>query len=170
MNPTGTTIGLIIYVLILVVSLVVFVFFVFRRFVIFKIAQKEPIIRFDKIGKRFATVLHFFIGQGRILDKRFLGAGIMHAFIFWGFLAVSINTIHLVVGGFVHGFHLPLLAPGSILGDMYTVFRDVFEVIVLVMVIYALFRRIILKPKRVTLSGEAIIVLILIGILMLWGL
>ncbi|KAA3617394.1 MAG: (Fe-S)-binding protein [Calditrichaeota bacterium] len=167
MNPTASTIGLILYSIILAVSLAAFGFFVYRRFVILKASQNEPILRWDNIGKRIITVLQFFVGQGRILDRRFFVAGLMHAFIFWGFLAVSINTIHLVVGGLVHGFHLPLLGPGSFLGDIYTVFRDVFEVIVLVMVIYALFRRLVLKPKRVTLSGEAILVLLLIGILML---
>lgn len=144
-----------------------FGFFIYRRFIILKMAQKEPIARWDNLAKRMATVFRFFIGQGRILDKRFLGAGITHAFIFWGFLAVSINTVHLVMGGFFPGFHLPFLGPGSILGDIYTVFRDFFEVIVIVMVLYALFRRIVLKPKRVTLSGEAILVLSLIGILMI---
>jgi Fe-S oxidoreductase len=167
MHPTGSTIGLILYSMILVISMATFGFFVFRRFTILKAAQKEPIIRWDKFGKRITAVFQFFIGQGRILDKRFIGAGTMHAFIFWGFLAVSINSIHIVIGGLFPGFHLPFLNPGSILGDIYTASRDFFEVIVLVMVFYALFRRLVLKPTRVTLSAEAILVLILIGLLMI---
>ncbi len=166
MNPTGNFISFIIYIIILVGALSTFGYFVYKRFIILKVAQKEPINRWDNIGKRILMVLQFFIGQGRILDRRFLGAGIMHAFIFWGFLAVSINTIHLLGGGFYSGFHLPFLAPGSFLGNIYSGFRDVFEVIVLIMVSYALFRRLVIKPKRVTLSGEAILVLLLIGILM----
>jgi Fe-S oxidoreductase len=167
MQPTATVLGLTLYAIVLIVSLLLFLFFIYKRFRVLKFAQKEPVNRFDNIGKRIATVFRFFIGQGRILDKRFFAAGIMHAFIFWGFLAVTFNTIHMVIGGFIPGFHLPLLSPGSILGDFYTVFRDIFEALVLIMVVYALFRRLILKPKRVTLSAEANLVLILIALLMI---
>ncbi|MCB0284066.1 MAG: 4Fe-4S dicluster domain-containing protein [Calditrichaeota bacterium] len=167
MRPTDSPAGMIIYLLILLVSLSAFAYFIYKRFKILKLAKSEPSVRWDNVGKRIIAVLKFFLGQGRILDKRFRGAGIMHAFIFWGFVAVSVNTIHLIGNGLVAGFHLPFFGPEGLLGDAYTVFRDIFEVIVLIMVVIALFRRLVLKPKRVTLSGEAILVLVLIGILML---
>lgn len=166
MNPTASFLGLSVYLSVLIISLVLFIYFIYKRFKILLLTQKEPVSRIDNLKGRFLSVIKFFIGQGRILDKRFLTAGIMHAFIFWGFLAVGINTIHLLIGGISPGTYLPFLGPGEYLGNIYTSFREIFEVIVLIMVVYALFRRVILKPQRVTMSFEAILVLILIGILM----
>ena len=155
MQPTDSNLAFILYTVILIASLALFSFFIYRRFRVLKSTQTEPIKRWDQISRRIASVFKFFIGQGKILDKRFFSAGFMHAFIFWGFLAVAFNTIHMLVGGFIPGFHLPLLSPGSFLGDFYTVFRDIFEILVLIMVVYALFRRLVIKPSRVTLSFEA---------------
>lgn len=167
MQPTASFLGLAVYLTILILSLLLFTYFIFKRFRVLLLSQKEPIPRFDKLISRFVSVLKFFIGQGRILDKRFIIAGVMHAFIFWGFLAVGVNTIHLFMSGIVPGSHLPFLAPGEFFGDLYTGFRDLFEIIVVIMVAYALFRRLVLRPKRVTLSMEAVIVLVLIAILMI---
>jgi len=90
----------------------------------------------------------------------------MHAFIFWGFLVVAINTIHIFGGGFSYGFRLPLFGFQSPLGIGYEFIRDIFEALVLIMVIYAFVRRLIVRPRRLTLSADALIILGLIGILM----
>lgn len=166
MNPTAHVLALSLYGLVLVFSLGLFTHFILKRFKIFKLFQSEPVLRWDHIQKRVISVLQFFIGQGKILDRRFFIAGLIHAFIFWGFLVVSINTIHLLAGGLFYGFHLPFLAPGDLLGDIYTITRDIFQLIVLLMVTVALFRRVVIKPKRVTKSNEAILVLAIIAILM----
>jgi Fe-S oxidoreductase/nitrate reductase gamma subunit len=167
MHPTDSFLTLSIYSVLVVVSIIFFCYSLYKRFKILKFSTAEPVNRWDNPAGRALAVLKFFIGQGKILDKRFLGAGIMHAFIFWGFLAVAINTIHLTAGGFFPGFYLPFFESGSWTGDFYTIFRDIFEVLVLVMVLYALLRRLILRPKRITPSAEAILVLLLIAVLMI---
>ena len=87
MQPTESNLAFILYMVILIASLALFSFFIYKRFRVLKSAQNEPIKRWDNIIQRIATVFKFFIGQGKILDRRFISAGFMHAFIFWGFLA-----------------------------------------------------------------------------------
>ena len=97
MQPTESTFGFILYTCVLIVSLVFFAYFMYKRLRILKFTQKEPVNRWDNIAKRIFAVLKFFIGQGRILDRRFLSAGLMHAFIFWGFLAVSFRWVTILM-------------------------------------------------------------------------
>jgi len=164
MSPTAAILGKIIFTLMLAVSLGAFAYFMYRRIKVLTLAR--PLNRFDRPGERLMGVLVYFLGQKRILDPKHFGAGIMHAFIFWGFVAVSINTIHLVGRAYFPGFHLPLFGPNDLLGAPYIFLRDVFEILVLAMVLAAAWRRIFIKPERITLSWDAALILTLIGALM----
>jgi Fe-S oxidoreductase len=155
---------MIVYVVLLAASLATFTFLIRERVALLQLAQ--PSARLDRWGERWKGVLTQFIGQRRILSPGYLGAGLMHAFIFWGFLAVALNTIQFVGGGFVEGFHLPLLGPDSWLGRAYVVVRDLFELAVIAMVLVAAFRRAVLKPARLTPSWDAVLILTMIGALM----
>ena len=165
MIPTDNTLSYLFYVIITLFSVIMFVYLVSRRYKILKLAQ--TIDRKDKPGKRIIEVLKFFIGQKKILNSRFLDAGIMHAFLFWGVLVVALNSFHFVMGVFFHGFFLPGFAPDQTLGIIYIYLRDAFEAIVIVMVVYAFFRRLVLKPERLTQSLDALFILSLIFILMI---
>lgn len=119
--------------------------------------------RWDNLGERTRGLLSFAFGQKRLLFRDGK-SGLMHAFIFWGFLAVSIRTVTLFAQGFVADFTLPLL--GGPLGYAYVLAKDLFEVLVTVGVVTLLFRRIVVRPKRLTLSIEADLILAAIGVLM----
>ena len=165
MRPTDALPGLIVFSVLLAASLGMFVYLMRDRLALLRIAQ--PSDRFDRWPERWKGVLTQFVGQKRILSPGYLGAGLMHAFIFWGFLAVAINTIHFVGAGFVEGFHLPLLGPDWMLGRAYVVVRDLFEVLVVAMVAVAAFRRLVVKPARLTPSWDAALILTLIALLMI---
>ena len=164
MHPTDSVISTLIFALILFVTFSAFTIFMIRRFQVLRAAV--PIDRFSNVKERLSGLLRFFIGQGRILNPKYIGAGIMHAVIFWGFLAVTINSIHFIGRGFVENWSLPLFGPGKFLDSVYLPFVDLFEVGVLLMVIWAGIRRAIIKPKRVTNSWDAALILGLIGSLM----
>src|SRR5262249_41389137 len=138
-TPTGTPLGFGIFVALLLISLGTFGYLMEARWAL--LARARPSGRFDRWGERIRGVVSYFMGQKRILDRKYRLVGIMHALIFWGFLAVGINTIHFVGGGFHTGWHLPLLGPASILGRGYALLRDVFEILVLVMILFAAYRR-----------------------------
>jgi Fe-S oxidoreductase len=163
-RPTASVPGMIVFVVLLLFSLGTFAYLIEARFALLRAGK--PSARFDRWGERWAGVLTQFLGQRRILSPGYLGAGLMHAFIFWGFLAVALNSIHFVGGGFVEGFHLPLFGPGSWAGRAYVVLRDVFEVAVVAMVLVAGYRRIVVRPARLTPSWDAALILTMIGTLM----
>lgn len=120
--------------------------------------------RWNKVSNRFSGLVTFAFGQKRLLFRDGK-SGLMHAFIFWGFLVVSIRTITLFGQGFVENFSLPLLQ--GPLGYVYGLTKDIFEMLVTAAVLTLLFRRIVLRPKRLTLSLEASLILASIGILMI---
>ena len=165
MSPTGTILGMTVFVVMLVASLAMFAILIEPRFALLRAARASD--RWDRPAERWKGVLSQFLGQRRILSPRYLGAGLMHAFIFWGFLAVGLNSIHFLGGGFITGFHLPFFGPASWPGRLYVVVRDAFEIAVVAMVAVAAFRRIVLKPKRLTPSWDAALILSLIAALML---
>lgn len=164
MNPTDSVLTTLLFVAVLFASFSAFLIFMIRKIQILLSAGRQN--RFSDVSKRLSGVLKFFIGQGRILNPKYIGAGIMHAVIFWGFISVGINSIHFVGRGFIDNWSLPLFGPNDLLGYLYLPFIDFFEVGVLLMVLWAAVRRVIIKPKRITLSADAALILFLIGLLM----
>ena len=152
--------------LLLIVGLVVF-----GRTMYFKIRllmALEPTNRADHIKERLKNLVVIAIGQKRLVGrKKEWSSGIMHAFIFWGFCVLILRSLNLYGEGFVSGFQLPFLGDDTILGYLYVCLKDIMEGMVLLMVIYAIFRRAVLKPARMHNTWEAYLVLCMIGILMI---
>jgi Fe-S oxidoreductase len=163
-RPTDHPLGFALFLAMLLVSLGAFGYLAEERAAL--LASARPTDRFDRWGERLRGVVSYFVGQKRIFARGYRGAGLMHAIIFWGFLAVAINTIHFVGQGFSAGWHLPGFAAGSTLGRIYATIRDLFEIGVLAMVLAAAYRRIVVKPARLTRSWDAAVILTLIGVLM----
>ena len=69
-----------------------------------------------------------------------------------------IRSLHLYGQGFQEGFHLPFLGDDYLLGYLYTALKDIMEGIVLLMIIWAILRRSVLKPKRLHDTFEAYLV------------
>ncbi|NQU63766.1 MAG: (Fe-S)-binding protein, partial [SAR324 cluster bacterium] len=127
----------------------------------------EPANRANHVLERLRNMVTIAIGQKRLVGrKKERSAGIMHAFIFWGFCILLIRSLNLYGEGFVSGFQLPLLGDDFIAGYIYLALKDITEAIVLLMVLVAIFRRLILKPERMHNTWEAYFVLGMIGVLM----
>ncbi len=134
------------------------------------LTKMAPENRFNDIGRRIGRLLKMGIGQEKLIGhSRERGAGIMHAFIFWGALLIGVRELTLMGEGFISGFqeYLPLLGSDSILGYIYISVYNIAEVLVLSMVLVALYRRIWPKPERLELNWEGIYVLLFIGSIML---
>ena len=121
--------------------------------------------RFDQVGKRIKKVLINVFGQKRLLNERV--AGVMHFFIFWGFIFITVGTIEILANGIYPSFYLSDFLP-SILYKSLKALEDVFSFIVACAIIFAIFRRLVLKPKRMAdnpsnakLDGLLILCLIL---------
>ena len=144
---------------------------IFGRTMYFKIQllmALEPTSRAGHIKERLKNMVTIALGQKRLVGrKKEWAAGFMHAMIFWGFCILLIRSLNLYGEGFVKGFQLPFFGDGSILGYLYIAVKDFMEGIVLLMVIYAFYRRLIVKPERLHNTWEAYFVLGMIGVLMI---
>ncbi len=126
-----------------------------------------PANRANHIKERLKNMVILAMGQKRLVGrKKERISGLMHALIFWGFCILLIRSLNLYGEGFVKGYHLPFLGDDFILGYLYIALKDIMEGIVLLMVIYAIFRRAVFKPERLHDTFEAYLVLAMIGILM----
>ena len=125
----------------------------------------QPQVRWDRPFVRTAEMIKFALGQSRFFQRFELLHGLAHILIFWGFVAVSINTIHLIGRGFRAGWTLPGFRD-TVVGLVYAPFKDFFILAVMTGTLIALGRRVFLKPERMTLSWEANLILIWIFVMM----
>jgi Fe-S oxidoreductase len=108
------------------------------------------------------------LGQRKLLQR--LGPGLIHAFIFWGFLVLTPTILIALIGAVDKHATLPWLGHQG----WYAFLVDVFAVLVLVGVVAALWIRKVLRPQRFAGShlGEADLILALIATiatsLLLW--
>ncbi len=134
-----------------------FVFSMSRRVRILLAAGPEN--RFERIGTRIGKTLQYAFAQRRMFRDFY--AGTFHILIFSGFVVLLVRTVALVFEGLSPGF---VLLRGSA-GDAYTLAKDVFEVLVLIGVAMAVFRRAFARPRRLDLTADAWFILFLIALL-----
>ena len=132
--------------------------------------------RLDRLPDRLLALLTFGIGQRRMVDREEFVPGLMHVLIFSAFLVLSVRTVSLFVMGFSEG----ALATLTSLDDpawvdapfwkaaygAYLFVKDIVAVLALVGVSYFAYLRLVTKPKRMTASNEALLILGFIGGLM----
>ena len=132
-----------------------------RRFQLLRAGRPDN--RFDRLGERFKHMLVYAFGQKKMFDDPV--AGFYHLLIFYGFLVVSLRTVSMVIEGLFAGWELPLLHTTA--GHAYLFSKDIFELLVLVGLGFAVWRRGIQKKERVVQSFSASLVIGLIAILMI---
>ncbi len=118
--------------------------------------------RTDNIMERIKGMFVIAFAQMRLFFEPFAGLG--HALIFWGFCIGSINILSMFIQAYSTGFHFP--STTSSIGIFYHFMKDIFTFLVIIGVFIGLFRRLVLKPKRLTISTEANIILLTILMLM----
>ncbi|HEX4943455.1 MAG TPA: (Fe-S)-binding protein [Usitatibacteraceae bacterium] len=119
----------------------------------------QPEVRWDRPGERIARLLTMGFGQSRMVAGEWK-PGIMHAAIFLGFMALLVRKLNLIAIGYD-----PLaLIPGWP-GAVYAAIKELVEVGVLAALVYAFWRRFVLKPKRLEPNREAILILSLIAVI-----
>jgi Fe-S oxidoreductase len=92
---------------------------------------------------------------------RDLRAALMHHAIFWGFVILTVGTANAVTGGFVQAIVAwPL---DGIAWALITGLMNVVSVLVIAGVLYALYRRYVERPPRLTYSRDATLILLMIG-------
>ena len=124
--------------------------------------------RSGDVGRRTRNEATIVLGQRKLLQR--LGPGLMHAFIFWGFLVLVPTIVIALIGVIDKHTTLPWLGHQG----WYALLVDIFCVLVLIGVLAALYIRKVQRPRRFQGShlGEADLILALIATivisLLLW--
>jgi Fe-S oxidoreductase len=151
------------FVLLLLSSIVFFVRN--ARRLIGYLAVGKPDNRTDQPLNRLKNVLVVAFGQSKLLREPL--AGLMHFFIFWGFVILLLAILETAGEGISSGFSLSFLGP---LYPPLVFLQDLLGLLVAGSVLFALFRRYVLKPPRLDVSGhsrmDATIILLLILLIM----
>jgi Fe-S oxidoreductase/nitrate reductase gamma subunit len=123
--------------------------------------------RLNDIPRRVWNLLRIGIAQTKILRDPV--AGPLHAAVFWGFVILQLGAIEILLQGVFTGFSYASILPAP-LHYLFLLSQELTVGAVLVAVAVLLYRRIIVRPRRLqgdgVHSGDAILILSLIGALM----
>ena len=120
--------------------------------------------RFDRIPERLALTWRYAFVQEKM--NYYQPAALAHKLIFTGFMVLTVRTMVLVGRGFDSSFNMWVLAPDSALGRVYEFAKDSMAFLVLLGIGTFFYFRVIKPQKRMTLSGEALLILGIISTMM----
>jgi len=116
--------------------------------------------RTQQLGKRIRDELVIYLLQRKLLKRPYWIRGIAHAFIFWGFIVITLGTTDLLTSG-LFGLRMPGAESAFFVWAV-----DVFAVLVLASIALALVRRVFIKPPRMHIALDGYVILGLIAALM----
>src|SRR5213596_174154 len=128
-----------------VVAVTVFVYGLAQRVRLWRGGRPEH--RVDRIPERIALVLKHALGQARTLSQAY--PGVMHAMVFWGFLALFMGTVLATID---YDITLPFFDYKLLRGPFYLAYEAVLDLFGLFFVLglgMALWRRFVLRPDRI---------------------
>jgi Fe-S oxidoreductase len=128
-----------------------------RHLRVFAVAR--PSRPFANVPARIVGLVEYAFVQTKMFkDPK---AGVMHAGIFWGFVLLTIGTADIVTGGVIQAV---LSAPlGGGIWAAVSAMQNIVALVVIASIAWAYFRRLVLKPPRLTLNRDALVILGMIG-------
>jgi hypothetical protein len=147
------------------VAMALFAWGVWQRVALWR--QGGPEQRFDRIPQRVKLVAVHALGQARTLSQAY--PGVMHATMFWGFLALFMGTALATID---YDITLPLFGYKLLKGEFYLFYETVLDLFGLFFVIglgMAVWRRFVLRPHRVDPAARFAGVLALLFVINLTG-
>ncbi len=132
--------------------------------------RAERDFRFDHPWARLGKVFKYWLGQWK--HPRYRAAGILHIFIFAGFIVLALRAFTVLIVGVSQNFVMPGLSGRA--GPIYNVITDYAATVVFLCMVIAIVRRLVFKPARYAVpakfgkghTADAIFLLVLIAILM----
>lgn len=140
------------FILVALAAVVAFAYALMWRIGVVALGEKE--VRWDRPGLRIGNFLLNVFGQRRLLSEPY---GIVHFFIFWGFVFICLGEIPLFFEG-LFGIKVPFLGTNP----YFLMIKDIIAAVVILCLLIAAYRRWVLKPPRLYRTAEAAIILILI--------
>ncbi|MCR9161211.1 MAG: (Fe-S)-binding protein [Nannocystaceae bacterium] len=107
-------------------------------------------------GERIGSLMKFFFGQRKVMEE---SRSYHHLAIYWGFLVLSVASTEMFIVGLLGDW----FTLGTILGEtLYGYVRlgiDVMNAVVFVAIMYAFYRRLVVKPSFVPANPDAMLIL-----------
>ncbi len=125
-------------------------------------AQTGKPPKFGDLGARVLTGLVNVLGQKAVLRDRWIG--IAHTAIFWGFIVISFGTVEQFLSTLYAGASFEFIGEGPYAAFIFA--QDLFTSFVLFGVLYAAYRRLVIRPAHLGQSRDANNVLLFTGGLM----
>ncbi len=155
-----------IFIVIFLISLTWFGISVRRLIAYLKLGKKEK--RTDQPFDRLKKTLLIAFGQSKLLREPL--PGLIHFFIFWGFVILLTAIGESIGEGFYAGFSLSFL---GMFYDLLAIAQEAVGILVIIAVIMAIMWRLIARPKRLeghsTFDAYFILILILVIMVSMFG-
>src|SRR3989344_6712872 len=110
----------------------------------------------DRISERVWTFIENVLFQRAVLQSR--AAGIMHTAIFWGFIVITMGTLEQFLTTIHPSLHFEFIGHGAY--NVFSFLQDFFTTAVLLGVVYAAYRRFIVRPAYLGQSRDANLILL----------
>ncbi len=146
-------------------AIAIFAYGMWQRVQLWRAGGPED--RLDRIRERVRLVAKHALGQVRTLSQAY--PGVMHAIMFWGFLALFMGTVLATIDWDIT---LPLFGYKLLKGPFYLFYETVLDLFGLFFVIglgMAVWRRFVVRPRRVDPTARFAWVLALLFVINLTG-
>lgn len=160
-------VGPILLYIVMVAPFALLAFGIARRVRMWRLGLPDD--RFDHLPARLWNAFLMSILHGRIVRKRALRRGLMHAAIFAGFIALFIGTIIVMIQSDIA---TPLFGFRFYQGAFYLGYKlalNLAGVILIAGILYAIYRRVILQPKTLQTAADDVIILAFLLVLVIQG-
>ena len=134
-----------------------------RRWKLLQIGR--PASRLDHLDARLKGTWRYAFAQEKM--DYYNPAGIAHKLIFFGFIVLQLRTIILWGRGYYAPFDLFILRPDQALGQSYEFLKDCMGALTVCGTLVFFYYRLVVKPKRMSLSIEGVIILLIIATMMI---
>ena len=116
----------------------------------------------DRPGQRLGSVMAYFFGQKKVVEKATIPAARAqrlvtaigsryHFLIFWGFIVITIGSAETLIQGLFPSFSLAVILGDTVARALWAM-MDVANVLVLALIGFAVFRRVVLRPRLIPMS------------------
>lgn len=136
-----------------------------QRWGLLKVGGPTQESRFGNVGERLGRVWTFALFQKKM--RYYLTAGVAHNLIFVGFSVLLLRTLILWGRGFDPSFDFWVFGPTDVAGQIYGLLKDVVSTLVILGALVFVWYRTFDKQKRMTLSGEGLVILGIIVTMMI---
>ena len=118
--------------------------------------QGQTEFKLDRLWERVQVLFKDVLGQANVRRKTM--PGLAHTLIFFGFLAVQPHSLELMFKGVCPAFDVAHLIPGLYGGYLFV--ADILAAFVLVGFLYAIYRRVMVRPSYLTLGMDANLIIL----------